>query len=252
MRSNKISLNSAKTEIVLFRPTYKKEIKKKLNFRLSGQKLELSDKVIYLGVTLDEHLSWKTHIKKTLLKLSRAIGLLAKIRHYVPKETLKNIYYALFHSHLQYAAIVWGQDKSQLAMKIQTLQNKALRIINFKNTRDSANPLFLESKILKFDDVVKLQSCLLAYSFAHKTLPTALNSLFTPTQDVHNHNTKFAELKLFVSQTNTAKYVSNSIQNKVVKTWNEVLNQINDHPFITSKKKFKETLEDLFINTYKS
>ena len=124
--------------------------------------MKLIDKVKYLGVTLDEHLSWKTHIKQILLKLSRANGLLAKVRHYVSKETLNNIYYALFHSHLQYAAIVWGQGKSQLATKIQTLQNKALRIIHFKSPRESANPLFCDSKILKFDDIVKAQSCLLA------------------------------------------------------------------------------------------
>ena len=147
---------------------------------------------------------------------------------------------------------MWGQDKSQLATKIQTLQNKALRIINFMPPRESANPLFFDSKIMKFDDVVKSQTCLFAYSFSHRNLPTALNSLFTPIMEIHDHKTKFAEVKLHLNRTNTVKYGSNSIQSKVVSTWNEVLNLVEEHPLLTSKKKFKEILEDLLIKTYKS
>ena len=92
MRANKISLNANKTEIILFRSAYRSKINKNLNFRLSGQKLNLTHKVKYLGVTLDGHLTWATHIKQLLPKLSRATGMLAKIRHFVTMETLINIY----------------------------------------------------------------------------------------------------------------------------------------------------------------
>ena len=53
------------------------------------QKINLCKKVKYLGVTLEEHLNWDEHLKVISAKLNRGIGLLAKIRHYVPKFLLK-------------------------------------------------------------------------------------------------------------------------------------------------------------------
>ena len=75
--------------------------------------------------------------------------MLAKIRHYVAKETLTNIYYALFHSHLTYASVVWGQISSELRNRLCTMQNKTLRIINFKGSRETADPLYKAKKIPK-------------------------------------------------------------------------------------------------------
>ena len=82
--TNKISLNSSKTEILIFRPKGK-SITKHLNFRISGEKINTSSTVNYLGVLLHENLQWQTHIDSLITKLSTAVGLLSKIRYYVPK-----------------------------------------------------------------------------------------------------------------------------------------------------------------------
>ena len=100
IRSNKLSLNTGKTEIIVFK-NKKQKITKHLNFRISGQKIIPTRTVKYLGVFLNDSLSWDTHLNTLILKLNRAIGLLAKIRHYTPKYLLKTIYYSLFNSHLQ-------------------------------------------------------------------------------------------------------------------------------------------------------
>ena len=61
-------------------------------------------------------------------KLNRANGILAKLRYYVSANTLKTIYYALFHSHMR----IWGQSHNKTFDMIQTTQSKALRITNLK------------------------------------------------------------------------------------------------------------------------
>ena len=61
VRANKISLNSSKTELILFR-SKNKLINKKMNFRISGQKIEMVKKTKYLGIILDKNLSFKYHI----------------------------------------------------------------------------------------------------------------------------------------------------------------------------------------------
>ena len=131
LRSNKISLKEDKTKLVLFSPK-RKQITKHLNFQISGKKMETSNRVKYLGIQIDQHLNWNEHIKNIIPKLSRAIGVLSKICHYVPKFLLKTIYYSIFNSHLIYACQVWGQNENCLK-KLSSLQNKAIRIINLNN-----------------------------------------------------------------------------------------------------------------------
>ena len=82
LRSNKISLNADKTELVIYSPK-RKQITKHLTFRISGQKIEITTRVKYLGIQIDQHLNWNEHIKNIIPKLSRAIGVLSKICHYV-------------------------------------------------------------------------------------------------------------------------------------------------------------------------
>ena len=129
LKANKISLNTKKTEIILFR-SKNKIVNKHLNFRLSGTRINLSKTVKYLGLILDEHLSWDQHLKTLCTKVSRAIGMLAKIRHYVPTNVLLNIYYAILQSHLTYCCQIWGQNKTHSFVKLSNLQSKAIKIIS--------------------------------------------------------------------------------------------------------------------------
>ena len=78
LRSNKISLNTSKTEILIFRPKGKSSIKH-FNFRIIGEKINTSSTVNYLRVLFHENLQWQTHIDSLITKLSRAVGLLSKI-----------------------------------------------------------------------------------------------------------------------------------------------------------------------------
>ena len=98
LRANKISLNTKKTEIVLFR-AQKTIIKKNMNFRISGKKYIMKE-TKYLGMIMDEHLTFKNHMDTVKLKVKRANGLLAKLKHYVNPTLLRTIYYAIFEPHL--------------------------------------------------------------------------------------------------------------------------------------------------------
>ena len=63
----------------------------------------------YLGVLIDEHLLFKDHIKFLKQKLNKANGILAKLRHHLPSDILKIVYYSLFDTHLDYVCQFWGQ-----------------------------------------------------------------------------------------------------------------------------------------------
>ena len=91
---------------------------------MQGVRLEPSRSVKYLGVYLDDNLSWDIHIKELSKKLSRANGIISKLRHYVPKMTMLQIYCALFYSHLSYGILVWSLTTQKNLDIIFILQKK--------------------------------------------------------------------------------------------------------------------------------
>ena len=111
LRANKISLNKSKTELLIFKHPNKK-INHEFKFKMNGKKLYPSKYVKYLGVLIDSHLTFSYHMNSISTKLSREIGILSKIRHYVKKDTLRSIYFGIFSSILTYASQIWGQIKS--------------------------------------------------------------------------------------------------------------------------------------------
>ena len=99
--SNKLTINYNKSCSMIVSGNTKKIDTNEFNVSISGNVIVKSDYVKYLGVFLDDRLSWKIHIDKLSKKLSRAYGMVYKLRHYIPLSSLKLVYYGLFHSHLQ-------------------------------------------------------------------------------------------------------------------------------------------------------
>ena len=159
VRANKLSPNLSKTEKNIFKPE-NKNMPKCLNFRISGQKIKLNKQVKYLGVILQDDLHWNSHLSNLEKKISPALGLLSKVRHYISKYLLRTIYYSLFNmSHLISACEIWGQNQNNtLFQRVSRSQEKALCIINFKLHDTPSDKLFKENKILKISDFIKYKN----------------------------------------------------------------------------------------------
>ena len=98
-QANKLSLNIEKTNYMLFRPKSKKD---DINISLSCENTEIrQEKVIkFLGLYLDEYLTWNAQIKHLCNKMSKNLYLLRSVKHYLPTWSLKNLYFAYIHSHM--------------------------------------------------------------------------------------------------------------------------------------------------------
>ena len=155
LKANKISLNSSKTEAILFRHP-NKNIDYDLKLKIDGKRIFLTNSVKYLGIHLDQHLNWKHHIHELSMK---------------SYNTLISIYYAIFSSHMTYGCQIWGQKGNVGGNKISILQNRMLKRIHFKPNDETVNPLYHKSNILKFSDYVILQNFLFAYDHSQNTTP---------------------------------------------------------------------------------
>jgi hypothetical protein len=160
LTANKISLNEAKTELIYFR---KSGIAPTLNIKLHGKTLIPTKVVKYLGIFLDEFLSGEAQCSELVKKLNRANGMLAKARHYVPELELKNIYHAIFSSHILYGSQVWTSKLISVTAKISRLQKAAMRIMTFSEFKAHSEPLFKKLEILKFQDSITVNNCSFVY-----------------------------------------------------------------------------------------
>ena len=149
LNANLISLNAGKTEFVIFR-SKRKKIDYDIKLKLNGKRLFPSPFIKYLGLMIDENLSWNQHIDELSKKLNRANGMLSKIRHYVNKSTLRTLYFSTFSSHLGYCCQIWGQNGTSHLNKVHSIQRSSLRIINFQSFRSNTENTFKDLKIPTF------------------------------------------------------------------------------------------------------
>jgi len=223
LRANKISLNTSKTELIIFRSP-NKPLKKNLNFRISGQHIFPTSQVTYLGVQLQEHLNWNSYMNELIPKLARATGVISKLRHYVDYKTGVSIYYSMFNAHVIYSIQAWGFISADSLDRITRLQNKALRLLNFKDLRAPTKPLFINTKILPISYELKLRNCLLAFDILRKLTPVKplLNFLKLVSQN-HDYNTKSSDTDVVIDQSRTIRFGSYSIKTIMAKNWNNII-----------------------------
>ena len=80
----------------------------------SNYLLDRKDHTKYLGVMIDESLSWKYHISYTCSHISSNISVISKLRHYLSIRQLKQLYYNLIYPYLSYAIIASGSDRKSV------------------------------------------------------------------------------------------------------------------------------------------
>lgn len=253
LRANRISLNTKKTEVVLFR-SKNKAFTKKLNFRISGKKLELSRKVKYLGLLIDENLTWADHLSSLKTKLSRACGLLSKLRYSINKDLIKMVYSSIFHSNLLYGCQCWGQRHSVLRNKLESIQNKCIRVICFKNYKDSVQPLYKELNILPLSKQVYYNNVLFVYDSLSKINPIIFHTSFQRTNTLHDHHTRGAHTdQLIKPVVNTQAFGINSIYFKLIQNWNEFIKSAfpQSSPLHKDRPEFISTLKSFLQNDHK-
>ena len=251
MKLNKLSLNTDTTKLIFFHSRYKSLNSNHLSIKLDKVKLYPIDHVKYLGMFLDNHLSWDYHINQLGKKLSQANGILAKLRHNATLKTVLLVYHAIFYSHLNYGCTVWGLSHDKYVDKVRILQKECMRIITFSDFNSHTNALFTDLRILKVDDIIKLNLLKLIYDFNHDLLPSDLSNIFIYNSDIHNYNTRSTVIQgPFIPEISTTKYGTISIKYQGPLIWNELSRTLpsinNEHSTI----KFKNTIKKHFFSLY--
>ena len=218
--SNKLALNIEKTKFVLFH-SLRRKLSEFTNLKIGKQFIQRTKYVKFLGVLMDEHLTWKYHTTELCKKLSKTVGIFFKVRHYAPLPTLVSLYNSLFLSFLNYGISDWGMTYESYLNPLFILQKKILRCIKFEPFLSHSTPIFQSLKTLKIVDVLHLNILTFVYKSINKLSPSCFHDYFQPNSSVHRIGTRHATRgDLFKSIKNTTLYGLQTIQYFGSKLWN--------------------------------
>ena len=104
--SNKLLLNVAKSKFMIFFK-HPRTIPK-LSISINGNPVEQVTNFNFLGITLDQNITWNDHMSKLSRKVARVIGIMNKLKHIFPHQILRTLYNSFIHPHLIYGLYIWG------------------------------------------------------------------------------------------------------------------------------------------------
>ena len=237
---NRLSLNLKKTYSMLFT---NKCVNMNFDIYLNKTIIKQVNSIKFLGVIIDENITWKIHCDKVHTSTSRVLGILRKLKYILPEKTLFSIYNTLSLPHLQYGILAWGNTCQTYLNKLLIVQKKTLRVINNTSYRAHAAPLFIKNNTLTVFDLYQYHLGVLMYKFDKKALPTPLSTFFTRNVDIHHYNTRSAN-KLHVNKVRTS-FSKSTIRHQGPILWNK----LTPLPPLRTIKSFKKYMKRLLLTS---
>ena len=187
MSANKLSLNTSKSKFIIFSYRQKKMEKIKTPIlKINGSRIERKREANFLGLFINEHMNWNTHIFNITKNITKTLGVMNRLKHYLPQSVLQILYNSLILSHLNSNITAWGFA----AHKLCRLQKRALRLITDSKYNAHTEPLLKVLGTLTLDDIFKTQCLKFYFKFSHGNLPPFFDTFFTETNTHHNYQTR--------------------------------------------------------------
>jgi len=134
----------------------------------------------FLGLIIDDSLSWKAHIDQMMSKLNTACFVIQSLQAIMSTATLRMVYFAYVHSVMSYGIIFWGNQP--YSEKIFKIQRRVISIITNSRMRDSCRELFQRLEILPLYS---------QYIFSLSIFVIKNKHLYNTNNQIHSVHTRF-------------------------------------------------------------
>ena len=193
---------------------------------------------------MNEYMNWNSHVKKIANKISRTLGVMNRLKRYLPISAMKLMYDSLILSHLQFGITNWGFEWD----RISKLQKRALRIMTNSRYNAHTEPLFKKLYLLKVKDIFDVQCMKFWYKFVNKKLPNYFRDMFKYNHEVHDIGTRsHDQLHLYPTRTSGARNVLRHHIPELLNTFPKYLiDKIKTHSLYSISHHIKCYLVDLY------
>lgn len=213
--------------------------------KINGIVIEKVTCTKFLGVYIDDTLSWKHHAIQMSMKVSKGLGIMRQVKGFLSRNLLKTLYFSLIHPYLSYCNIIWGNASNLALNKLTILQKRALRLISHSKFRDHTSPLFKQLKILKLSDIYKFQLGQFVYNCINNLLPKSCSNHIKH-YDI-SHQYPLRTISSIMAVPFRTKLRENYVGVSGPQFWKSLPNQITSSVSISS---FKIKLKDFLIDKY--
>ena len=240
LKCNKLSVNLQKTNYIIF-----KSRQKKLNYNFTlffgNQSLNQANLTKFLGVYVDEYLTWKHHISFICKQISKSVGIIFRSRFYLSSKTKVTLYYALIYPYITYCNSTWSSTYVSNLNRIFYLQKRVVRAIVNSDYRAHSAPLFAKLGILDIFQVNSFQIAKFMFCHQNQLLPPMFLNLFLTSSQVHNYGTRAAnQYRSHSCRTNLKQF---TVLYQGPKIWNSLPQSItSSSSLFTFKKKMLKFL----------
>ena len=245
LHANRLSLNASKT----YYQIYSRSVVPDLNIVFDGTQIMRKSCIKYLGVLVDENIKWRSHINSVATTVSRNLGIIGRIKHYLSSKQLRLLYNSMILPHLNYCAAVWGVNYGTAINKLLLLQKRAVRIIDKTSYLSHAKPLFIKHKILEFPEIVQEQCIMIILAHLNEDLPAPIADMFHYARPSNTRSTQHFEIPF--ASTNYGLF---ALSCSAPKTWNRTIGsiykEINEVP--RNKRILKKIVRNHFIENYRN
>ena len=246
-RANKLSLNSKKTNFILFGNKHLPVMFQNLPISIDGNLIEQVYCTKFLGVFVDAKLNWKKHIDYIALKISKGLGILGRVRNILPLNCRIMLYHTLICPHLNYCNIIWGSACTTALTKLTSLQNRAIRLISCSRFRSSCNPLYARLNLLKLTDINKSLTIQYMFKAKYHLLPVSCMKHVTVSDLLRPYQTR--KSNYFVEEFCRTVVRENSVNIRGPKLWNSLSPVIQKCLSLGALKKY---LVEMYCGSYVS
>jgi len=227
---NHLLLNASKTSFMIFHR--RKQIPQSLpEITVNGNVINRVVKSKFLGIVVDDHITFRDHIDYSLSKLSKYVYIVYKIRKFIPTKELIQIYYSLVYPHFIYGISVWGGCYTTTMKPLKVLQNRLMRAISGADYRSSAEPIYERFNLLKIEQICRY----ITGAYVFKSLNSSHPSIFEP-RNQSMHFTRESTLSLLTVPRVLTTHTSQSIRVAGPKIFNSIPSCIRES---TSYNSFK-------------
>jgi hypothetical protein len=167
---NRLSLNIQKTHFMHF--TNSKQTTEQ-NLMIEHQCIKKVNVTKFLGIKIDEKLTWKNHIEYINSKISKSLGILFKIRHIVNKQWRIKLYKTFILPYLNYCNIVWASTFKSTLKPLIISQKKALKLALGLPILTPSSQVFELAKVHSIFEINQIHMLIFMYKYVNNMLPSS-------------------------------------------------------------------------------
>jgi hypothetical protein len=230
MRSNKLKLNSDKTELIICASSHKRKQCDVAAVKLGDCEVSVSDTVRNLGVHFDATMSMDAQVNKLVSSCFYQLRRLKTIRRSLDRGSAETLVHAFITSRLDYCNSVYAGCSKKLLDKLQVVQNAAARLVTGHRLRNHITPALKELHWLKVPERITFKLCLLVYKCLHSQAPQYLCDRLAPvsSDSGRSHLRSAAKGDLTVPRMLSATYGGKPFQVAGPRAWNCLPQQLRD------------------------